>query len=107
MKTALICFLLLFFSTTSHPSSHSDEEALMSFKSSLSLNLHNPLFDWSPHHSFYNWTGVIFFSLHQRVVSLNLTGMSLLGPISPFLGNLSFLRVLDLKNNSFQGQIPP
>ncbi|GLJ20785.1 hypothetical protein SUGI_0379000 [Cryptomeria japonica] len=110
MKTALVCFLLLFFSATSHPSSpsaHSDEEALMSFKSSLSLDPHNSLFDWSPHHSFCNWTGVICSSHHQRVVSLNLTGMSLLGPISPFIGNLSFLRVLDLRNNSFQGQIPP
>ncbi|XP_057815506.2 putative leucine-rich repeat receptor-like serine/threonine-protein kinase At2g24130 isoform X2 [Cryptomeria japonica] len=32
--------------------------------------------------------------------------MSLEGPISPFLGNLSFLRVLYLWNNSFEGQIP-
>ncbi|GLJ42333.1 hypothetical protein SUGI_0876620 [Cryptomeria japonica] len=108
MKMALVCFLLLVFSALpTHISSHSDEEALLSFKHSLISQSNNLLSDWSPHHSFCNWTGVVCSSRHQRVASLNLTGMSLLGTISPFLGNLSFLRILDFANNSLQGQIPP
>ncbi|XP_057856072.2 putative leucine-rich repeat receptor-like serine/threonine-protein kinase At2g24130 [Cryptomeria japonica] len=113
MKMALVFLLLLFlsalpvYSSHSSPSYQSDEEALLAFKHSLSLDSQNSLFDWSPHHSFCNWTGILCSSRHQRVVSLNLMGMSLQGPISPFLGNLSFLRVLFLKNNSFHGQIPP
>ena len=109
-----VCALLLLFlsalpsHTVSLPSYYSDQQALLSFKHSLSPDsINNALHDWSSHHSLCNWTGVLCSSRHQRVVSLNLTGMSLLGPISPFLGNLSFLTVLALWRNSFYGQIPP
>ena len=88
------------------PSNYSDQQSLFAFKSSLLLDPFNALSDWSPNHTFCNWTGVICSSHRQRVVSLNLTGMGLLGPISPSLGNLSFLRLLDLRNNSFEGHIP-
>ncbi|XP_057866565.2 LRR receptor-like serine/threonine-protein kinase EFR [Cryptomeria japonica] len=111
MKMKLACLLFFFMFvlplSLSSPSNHSDEEALLAFKRSLSSDPQNFLLNWSPQHSFCNWTGVFCASRHQRVFSLNLTGMSLLGPISPFLGNLSFLRVLDLKANNFQGHIPP
>ncbi|XP_059075022.1 putative receptor-like protein kinase At3g47110 [Cryptomeria japonica] len=105
---ALACPLLLLFLSAlpCYNSYYSDQQALLSFKHSLSLDSSNSLLDWSPNHSLCNWTGVACSSRHQRVVSLNLTGMSLAGTISPFLGNLSFLRVLALKNNSFHGQIP-
>ncbi|GLJ56305.1 hypothetical protein SUGI_1215690 [Cryptomeria japonica] len=114
MALSLVCPLLLLFlsalpcyiSLLHSPSYYSDQQALLSFKHSLSLHPNNSLSDWSPHHYLCNWTGVACSSRHQRVVSLNLTGMSLAGPISPFLGNLSFLRVLALRNNSFHGQIP-
>ncbi|KAH9319479.1 hypothetical protein KI387_021248, partial [Taxus chinensis] len=104
--------LVLFLSTalpacSFSPSYHSDQHALLTFKNSLSLDPLNSLHDWSPHHNTCNWTGVICSSRRPRVVSLNLTGMALLAPISPFLGNLSFLRTLALWNNSFHGQIPP
>ncbi|GLJ20570.1 hypothetical protein SUGI_0374320 [Cryptomeria japonica] len=108
MNMALACPLLLLFLSAlpCYNSYYSDQQALLSFKHSLSLDSSNSLLDWSPNHSLCNWTGVACSSRHQRVVSLNLTGMSLAGTISPFLGNLSFLRVLALKNNSFHGQIP-
>ncbi|GLJ29870.1 hypothetical protein SUGI_0590440 [Cryptomeria japonica] len=114
MPVSPLLLLLLFLSalpasqmslTSSPPPSYdSDLQALLAFKHSLSLDLYDSLLDWSPRHSFCNWTRIICSSRHQRVLSLNLTGMSLLGPISPFLGNLSFLRVLALRNNTFQGQ---
>ncbi|KAH9319456.1 hypothetical protein KI387_021225, partial [Taxus chinensis] len=113
MKMRMLSVLLLFLSalpacfSRSSPSYYSDQEALLSFKDSISLDPFNSLRDWSPNHNTCNWTGVICSSRRQRVVSLNLTGMSLVGHISPSLGNLSFLKELVLKNNSFHGHIPP
>ncbi|GLJ20705.1 hypothetical protein SUGI_0377160 [Cryptomeria japonica] len=102
--------LLLFFSALpaliAESSNYSDREALIGFKAALSFDPFNSLLDWSLGHIFCNWTGVTCSPPPQRVVSLNLTGMGLFGPISPLLGNLSFLTVLDLYNNSFQGHIP-
>ncbi|GLJ20676.1 hypothetical protein SUGI_0376690 [Cryptomeria japonica] len=102
--------LLLFFSALpaliAESSNYSDRETLTGFKAALSFDPYNSLLDWSPGNIFCNWTGATCSPPPQRVVSLNLTGMGLLGPISPLLGNLSFLRVLDLYNKSFQGHIP-
>ncbi|KAF5788890.1 putative protein kinase RLK-Pelle-LRR-XII-1 family [Helianthus annuus] len=52
------------------------------------------------------WQGVTCGLRHQRVTSLNLTGKDLEGSLSPFLGNLSFLRSIILDNNRFHGSIP-
>ncbi|GLJ20860.1 hypothetical protein SUGI_0380470 [Cryptomeria japonica] len=109
MKIMMITLLLFFSALPAHTiehSYHSDEQALMGFKAFPLLDPFNSLLDWSPNHTTCNWTGVICSSRRQRVVSLNLTGMGLLGPISPFLGNLSFLRVLDLSINNLEGHIP-
>lgn len=38
---------------------------------------------------------------------LKLPAFNLSGSISPHVGNLSFLRVIHLQNNSFSHQIPP
>ncbi|KAK3434097.1 hypothetical protein EUGRSUZ_D01556, partial [Eucalyptus grandis] len=42
-----------------------------------------------------------------RVTSLVLRSQGLEGFLSPHVGNLSFLRVIFLQNNSFHGEIPP
>ncbi|XWS48324.1 hypothetical protein CRYUN_Cryun13aG0066000 [Craigia yunnanensis] len=52
------------------------------------------------------WKGVSC-SRHQRVTILNLNSQGMVGFISPSIGNLSFLRILDLSNNSFQGAVTP
>ncbi|KAG6639827.1 hypothetical protein CIPAW_10G129600, partial [Carya illinoinensis] len=53
-----------------------------------------------------NWIGVSCSRRRQRVTTLNLSYMGLQGTISPHMGNLSFLVLLDLSFNSFFGFIP-
>eukprot|EP00253_Pinus_taeda_P020780 PITA_20780 len=120
------CHLLLFYSILflnpplvfSTPIAHfphrpprltnaSDQHALLEFKSAITYDPFQSLAaTWKPNVSFCEWTGITCSRRRQRVVSLNVSGMALQGTISPLLANLSFLRVLSLRNNSFHGQIP-
>eukprot|EP00253_Pinus_taeda_P029766 PITA_29766 len=85
----------------------SDQHALLAFKSAITYDpSHSLATSWMSNVSFCHWTGIICSRRRQRVVSLNLPSMGLQGTISPLLANLSFLRVLSLRNNSFHGQIP-
>ncbi|XP_022772439.1 putative receptor-like protein kinase At3g47110 [Durio zibethinus] len=43
---------------------------------------------------------------HQRVTKLEWQSQKLAGSVSPYIGNLSFLRVLNLARNSFSNEIP-
>ncbi|KAB2095578.1 hypothetical protein ES319_A01G047900v1, partial [Gossypium barbadense] len=43
---------------------------------------------------------------HRRVVALNFTGLGLVGILPPHLGNLSFLSLLSISDNSFGGELP-
>ncbi|KAH0990013.1 hypothetical protein GBA52_001496 [Prunus armeniaca] len=80
-----------------------DKEALISFKSGVSL----PPSYWDQNSSLCtNWTGVVCNKLGNRVVALQLSGLGLAGSISPHIGNLSFLRSLHLQNNKLTGNIP-
>jgi Leucine-rich repeat (LRR) protein/predicted Ser/Thr protein kinase len=84
-----------------------DKEALLSFKSRISLDPPNPLSSWDQKNSSpCNWTGVVCNNPGQRVVGLDLSGFALKGSISPHIGNLSFLRNLQLQRNDFTGTIP-
>jgi hypothetical protein len=90
-----------------HLGNASDQEALLGFLSGITYDpSQNLTASWKPNVSFCEWTGVTCSRHRQRVVSLNVSSMELQGTISPLLGNLSFLRILDLSNNSFHGHIP-
>ncbi|GLJ20532.1 hypothetical protein SUGI_0373590 [Cryptomeria japonica] len=106
----MLVFLLFFLSIQVSYSAHSyqsDEDALLTFKRSLILDPQNYLLDWSPNHSFCNWTGIACSSRHQRVVSFNLTERNqLTGTIPSSLGNLSSLTDLELGGNRLYGVIP-
>ncbi|XP_048560012.1 receptor kinase-like protein Xa21 isoform X2 [Triticum urartu] len=80
-----------------------DELALLSFKSMISSRL---LDSWNTSSHYCSWPGVACGRRHpHRVISLHMGSFNLSGHISPFLGNLSFLRELDLRDNQLIGQL--
>uniref|UniRef100_A0A7N2LES5 Leucine-rich repeat-containing N-terminal plant-type domain-containing protein n=1 Tax=Quercus lobata TaxID=97700 RepID=A0A7N2LES5_QUELO len=62
---------------------------------------------WNDSIHFCQWHGVTCGCRHQRVTILNLQSLELVGSISPYVGNLSFLRNLSLQNNKLHNEIPP
>ncbi|CAN6363173.1 unnamed protein product [Urochloa humidicola] len=84
-----------------------DELALLSFKSMLSSPSWGLLASWNTSSHFCSWAGVSCSRRHhERVVSLLMNSFNLSGRISPCLGNLSFLRAVDLGGNQLVGEIP-
>ncbi|KAL7182358.1 hypothetical protein ACSBR1_041127 [Camellia fascicularis] len=73
------------------------------------LNTHplGALSSWNHSINFCHWQGVSCSHQHQRVTVLNLSSLGLTGSVSPHIGNLSFLRSIDLHNNNFHGNVPP
>ncbi|KAI4306812.1 hypothetical protein L6164_030057 [Bauhinia variegata] len=92
--------------STCAPTNETDRLALLKFKESISNDPNEVLSMWNGSIHFCNWLGVTCSSKHQRVIALDLHGYKLGGFISPYIGNLSFLRSINLKNNSLHGQIP-
>ncbi|XP_057793117.1 probable LRR receptor-like serine/threonine-protein kinase At3g47570 [Salvia miltiorrhiza] len=102
----LILVLLLLMTTIppSHSTNHTDLEALLAFKKSIR---NDPLSSWNETTHFCRWNGVACSRKHpDRVISLSLRSQGLEGSLSPHIGNLSFLRNIDLQNNRLFGPIP-
>ncbi|KAF0895803.1 hypothetical protein E2562_016536 [Oryza meyeriana var. granulata] len=84
-----------------------DRLSLLEFKKAISLDPQQSLISWNDTTHFCSWEGVSCSSKNPpRVTSIDLRSQSLVGPISPLLGNLTFLRRLSLATNRFTGQIP-
>ncbi|KAF8030622.1 hypothetical protein BT93_E2915 [Corymbia citriodora subsp. variegata] len=98
----------LMFQPVTCSSNFTDQEALLHFKSTIEVDPTNTIKDgnWTVNENFCEWIGVICSNRRQRVIALNLFDMLLHGRLSPYLGNLSFLASLDLRNNSLYGRIP-
>lgn len=108
-QTMIFQFLFIFSYCVEiiHATNLTDHQALLAFKQSiLRHSAENTLSSWNDSSHFCQWEGVACGHRHQRVTSLSLETKGLAGPLSPYLGNLSFLRLLDLYNNSFAGAIP-
>ncbi|CAN1187578.1 LRR receptor-like serine/threonine-protein kinase EFR [Linum perenne] len=65
------------------------------------------LSSWNDSIHFCEWYGVSCSRRHRgKVSALLLPYQELSGSVSPHIGNLSFLKVLNLSNNMFVGEIP-
>ncbi|XP_060675830.1 putative receptor-like protein kinase At3g47110 [Ziziphus jujuba] len=92
--------------TTTALGNDTDRTALLKFKESITHDPHGVLSSWNDSIHFCNWPGVTCSHRHERVTTLNLLGYDLKGLISPFIANLTFLRFINFRNNSFFGELP-
>ena len=105
---AVLSYMASLSLATTSSSNFTDLSALLAFKSEIKTDPNNVLgSNWTETESFCIWVGVSCSLRRQRVTALNLSGMGLQGTISPYVGNLSFLVMLDLSNNSFHGHLIP
>ncbi|KAI3440353.1 uncharacterized protein J3R85_003683 [Psidium guajava] len=104
----LIGFVLALccFTQVSSTTNETDKLSLLAFKAGITEDPLGVLGSWNDSVGFCQWYGVTCGRKHQRVTVLDLRSQKLSGPISPHIGNVSFLRELWLINNSFNDEIP-
>ncbi|KAJ9541200.1 hypothetical protein OSB04_027706 [Centaurea solstitialis] len=107
-KTAFLVLVVLIQmnGVVSRSSINTDHQALMEIKSKI-IDHRGVLESWNDSIPLCMWQGVTCGRRHHRVTSLNLTNNGLVGYLSPYIGNLSFLRYMNFKNNQLHGIIPP
>ena len=102
-------FLLFLFSSASSSrlaGNEVDRLSLLAFKAEIVTDTLGILSSWNESLHFCHWPGITCGRRHQRVTVLDLQSSGLAGHLSPHIGNLSFLRILNLQNNSFSHTIP-
>ncbi|KAI5010743.1 hypothetical protein ZWY2020_012880 [Hordeum vulgare] len=83
-----------------------DVHSLLEFKAATN-DPTGALRSWDRRVHYCNWTGVVCsYGNPGRVAGLELEGESLSGEITPSLGNLTYLMILNLSSNGFSGQLP-
>ncbi|XVF05352.1 hypothetical protein REPUB_Repub05bG0164800 [Reevesia pubescens] len=83
-----------------------DRQALLAIKSQI-IDPLGVTSSWNNSVSLCRWRGINCGRKHQRVTKLDLKMQNLGGTLSPYVGNLSFLRFINLEDNNFYGSIPP
>ncbi|KAJ3708302.1 hypothetical protein LUZ61_012007 [Rhynchospora tenuis] len=117
MRTYGVLLLLLIQTLLSQPkpstaatqrsfNSETDKQALLAFKNNLDFG--SPvLSSWNESIPYCKWEGVYCCHQHpQRVCALQFSSSGLVGSISPYIGNFSYLRSIDLGDNKLYGIIP-
>ncbi|XP_076906115.1 receptor kinase-like protein Xa21 [Bidens hawaiensis] len=108
-KEAVLVLALLIQTNAVVSSSNfsTDHLALLAIKSKITYDPQQVFNSWNDSLPFCQWQGVTCGRRHQRVTILNLTDKGLVGSISPYLGNLSFIRYILIGYNQLHGSIPP
>ncbi|KAK2990095.1 hypothetical protein RJ640_017766 [Escallonia rubra] len=104
-----VFFYMLFvgtFTTIGGFTNETDLQALLSFKKQVTEDPLQALSSWNESLQFCSWRGVTCSLRHQRVTILNMSSLKLVGSLSPHVGNLTFLREINLGGNNFHGTIP-
>ncbi|CAM8958320.1 unnamed protein product [Rhodiola kirilowii] len=91
-------------------SNETDMFALLALKNDfLDGTFHDiplPLSSWNASLHFCQWPGITCGRRHQRVTAVDLAEQRLTGTLSPHIGNLTFLRFLNLSNCNIKGVVP-
>ncbi|XP_012829143.1 PREDICTED: probable LRR receptor-like serine/threonine-protein kinase At3g47570 [Erythranthe guttata] len=110
MTNSIIILFLFIFSSSAlliTPSNQADLLSLLAFKEAIDVDPNGALNSWNRTTNFCTWDGITCGRKHtDRVVGIKLDSQGLTGSLSPHIGNLSFLREINLQNNSFNGRIP-
>lgn len=83
-----------------------DRNALLEFKNGITDDPNGVLNSWNDSQNHCLWQGVKCSARHGRVISLALGGNKLLGTFTPHIGNLSFLKFMNVGGNRLSGEIP-
>ncbi|RWR78758.1 LRR.XII-like protein [Cinnamomum micranthum f. kanehirae] len=103
---AILLISLSAAATTTPFQNETDRLALLAFKAEITDDPLQALSSWNDSLHFCEWLGVTCGRTHQRVSALNLTSLSLDGPLSPHITNLSFLTAINVSKNRFHGRVP-
>ncbi|KAL9177991.1 hypothetical protein ABFS82_01G096100 [Erythranthe guttata] len=91
---------------TAWSTNQTDLHSLLAMKQAI-VDPYGALNSWNESTPFCGWNGIQCGRMHpDRVVAIKLYSRGLMGSLSPHIGNLSFLRIINLNNNSFRGRIP-
>ncbi|XP_071734412.1 uncharacterized protein [Rutidosis leptorrhynchoides] len=99
--------LILLIPATTLAKNNTDHLALLAIKSGITHDPQHVVGTWNTSIHFCKWEGVTCGRRHPRVTTLDLGSRGIVGSLSPHIGNLSFLRVIRLENNTFKSVIPP
>ncbi|KAK8452397.1 hypothetical protein SEVIR_5G102950v4 [Setaria viridis] len=101
---ATIAVMIAAASWGAHGGASDEASALLAFKAELAGSGSGMLASWNGTAGVCSWEGVACTS--GQVVALSLPSYGFAGALSPAIGNLTFLRTLNLSSNWFQGEVP-